>query len=360
MEHPSIDGEAVRAEGARDGAAPAPEQTLLQMAVGKWACQALKVAAALGVADLLAGGAKSVHELARRTGAHEDALYRLLRALASLGVFKETPQRRFENNALSQPLRSDVAGSVGAMIRWIGEESAWRAWNEFEYSVRTGKPAFERVFGEQVFEYFAHHPGPAAIFNAAMNSFSAGTGAAVARAYDFSPFRRVVDVGGGHGALLAAIAERFPDLRGVLFDRPEVIASARQALASSGHAKRIELCAGDFLDEVPEGGDAYIMKHIIHDWDDERCIRILTLCRKAMAAGGTVLVVEQVIQDGPESAFAKLLDLEMLAMTPGGRERSAAEFSRLFERAGLRLTRIVPTGSFVTVIEAVPAAEPLH
>jgi hypothetical protein len=337
---------------ARPGAAPLPpEQVLLQMAGGKWVCQALKVAAELGVADVLAGGAMSADEIARRTGSNPDALYRLLRALAGLGVFTERSDRRFENNALSTPLRSDVPRSARAMVRWIGEEAAWHAWAEFAHSVRTGEPAFDHFHDEQVFDYFAKHPHSAEIFNGAMMSFSASTGPAVARAYDFSEIKELVDVGGGHGGLLLAIAERFPAIDCVLFDRLEVIAGAGHVLSKSPHAGRIETKGGDFLEGVPEGADAYIMKHIIHDWDDERCVRILGHCAAAAAEDGRVLVVDQVVTDRPESAFSKIMDLEMLAMTPGGRERTEPEFRKLFQQAGLVLTRVVPTDSVVSIIE---------
>lgn len=333
------------------------EQILLQMAVGKWVSQGLKVAAELGVADLLAEGPSSAEQLAAGTGSNPDGLYRLLRALAGVGIFTERSDRRFENNALSNALRSDVPRSARAMVRWIGEEAAWHAWADFGHSVRTGEPAFDHFHGAQVFDYFARHPGSAEIFNDAMTSFSASTGPAVARAYDFSGVRKLVDVGGGHGALLLAIAERHPALHGVLFDRPEVVAGAGRLLSGNPHGPRIEVRSGDFLEGVPEGADAYIMKHILHDWDDERCVRILGHCAGAVARGGRILVVDQVVTDGPDSTFSKLMDLEMLAMTPGGRERTEGEFRALFERVGLVLTRIVPTESPVSVVEA---TRPLH
>jgi hypothetical protein len=331
------------------------EQVVLQMAVGKWVCKALSLAADLGIADVLKDGPLRAAELALRTRSNEDALYRLLRALAAVGVFEEAEERRFANNALSSTLRSDVPNSVRAMIRWIGEEAAWLAWNGLAYSVRTGQPAFEHVLREQVFDYFKLHPQTGQIFNEAMTSFSAATGAAVARAYDFSRCKKVVDVGGGHGALLLAVTERFSEVEGVVFDRPEVIAGAHASTASSP-GRRIELRAGDFFEGVPEGGDAYVMQHVVHDWDDERCVRILANCRSAMAPGGRVLVVEQVLRDGAEAAFSKLLDLEMLVMTSGGRERTEPEFASLFERAGLRLARVVPTESMVSVVEGVAAS----
>ena len=342
--------------GAHDGA---PERILLQMALGKWGCKALAVAADLGVADVLRDGPLSAAEIARRTASDGDALYRLLRALASLGVFEESEDRRFANNALSTTLRSDVPGSVRAMVRWIGEDAAWIAWNGLAHSVRTGQPGFERVHGEQLFEYFRGHPGTARIFDEAMSGLSAASGAAVASAYDFSTFGKIVDVGGGRGALLLAILERFPGVEGILFDRREVIDGA-QAVLPPGATRRIELRAGDFFEGVPGGGDAYLLQHIVHDWDDERCVRILAHCRDAMAAGGKVLLLEQVLEDRPAAGFSKLLDLEMLVMTPGGRERTEAEYASLFERAGLRLARVVPTESMVAILEGVAAGPTVH
>jgi hypothetical protein len=349
-----------RAAQRPDPNAPTATQVLVQMAVGKWVCQALKVAAELAVADVLGDSSAAVEVLALRTGANADALYRLLRALAALGVFEELPGRRFRNNALSTALRSDVPGSARPMVRWLGEEAAWHAWGAFEHSVRTGAAAFDHVLGASVFDYFGQHPATAAIFDEAMTSFALEAGAAVARAYDFSGVETLVDVGGGQGALLAAVADRFPGLRCVLLDRPEVIAGARKVLAATPHAGRIELRPGDFLLEVPAGADAYLLMHILHDWDDERCVRILANCREAMADGGTILAVEQVVEDGPRAAVAKLLDLEMLAMTPGGRERTGPEFAALFERAGLRLASIRPTEAGVCVIEAVARRDALH
>lgn len=332
---------------------PPPEQILMQMATGKWVSKALAVVADLGIADLLGGGARHVDDLAAAAGSGADGLYRLIRAMTAFGVFTELPGRRFENNAMSTLLRSDVPNSLRAMVRWLGEEGAWRAWSGLEYSVKTGKPAFDHILGTQVFDYFQAHPETGRIFNDAMSSFTAVTGPAVAKAYDFSGINTLVDVGGGHGALLARICQQHPGVRGVVFHRPEVVAGAGPLLAAEGVADRIRTEGGDFFERVTVGADAYIMKHIIHDWDDAHCVRILTNCRQAVAPGGKVLIVDQVVTDGPESVYAKLSDLEMLVMTTGGRERTAEEFGRVLAAAGLTLTRIVPTESPVAVIESV-------
>jgi C-methyltransferase len=334
-------------------AAPPPEQVLMQMATGKWVSKTLSVVADLGVPDLLRGGPRSAGDLAVTLNINADAFYRLLRAASGVGVLTELPERRFENNALSDLMRTDAPGSLRAMVRWIGEDSAWLAWNGLGYSVKTGEPAFDHLLGAQVFDHFKTHPEAGQIFNDAMVSFTGVTGAAVAGAYDFSSFKTIVDVGGGHGALLAMIAAEHPAVRGIVFDRPEVMAGATAFLAAQRLAERIQTVPGSFLDAVPAGADAYIMKHIIHDWDDERSAAILSNCRKVMAPGGRVLIVEQIVTDRPDAAFVKVLDLEMLVMTSGGRERTEVEFGRLLQRAGLTMTRVVATASPVSIVEAV-------
>ena len=333
--------------------APPPEQLLMQMATGKWVSKALSLVADLAIPDRLTAGPRSADDLAKETAVNADALYRLLRAAAGFGVLTELPERRFENNALSNLLRSDVQGSMRGMIRWLGEDSAWQAWGGLDYSVKTSQPAFDHVLGVQVFEHFQQHPEAGQVFNDAMVGFTAMTGPAVAEAYDFSAFKQIVDVGGGHGALLAAIAGKHPGPRGVVFDRPEVVAGAPALVASQGLSGRIETAGGDFLSAVPAGADAYIMKHIIHDWDDERSTTILSNCRRVMSPGGKVLIVEQIVTDRPDAALVKLIDLEMLVMTTGGRERTEREFAQLLATAGLRMTRIVPTHSPVSIVEAV-------
>jgi cyclopropane fatty-acyl-phospholipid synthase-like methyltransferase len=325
----------------------------MQLVTGKWVSKALAVVADLGIPDQLKEGARSASDLAARTGVEADALYRLLRATAAVGVLKELPDRRFENNALSSLMRSDVPNSLRAMVRWIGEESAWRAWAGLEYSVRTGQPAFDHVIGSEVFEHFKTHPEAGRIFNDAMTNFTVVTAAAVADAYDFSTFEKIVDVGGGHGALLAAIALKYPTVQGVVFDLAEVVAGATPALSAQGLGGRIVAAGGNFLEGVPEGADAYVMKFIIHDWDDDRARKILSNCRRAMKTGGKVLIIEQVVTDRPEATLSKLSDLEMLVMTPGGRERTEQEFARLIGSAGLRMTRVVSTQSPFCIVEAV-------
>jgi SAM-dependent methyltransferase len=351
--------EAGTSPSGEDGAnaSASPGRLLLHMAVGKWVCRALHVAADLGVADVLRDGPRRVEEIAARTSVDPGALYRVLRALAGVGVFEEGEERSFGNNALSSALRTDAPGTVRALVRWIGDEAAWRAWSELGQSVRTGAPAFDRVTGEPLFEYLASHRASGEVFDEAMASYSSVTSDAVARAYDFSRCTEIVDVGGGLGTQLVAIAERCPEARCVLFERPEVIVGARRALASAACAPRIELRAGDILEEAPAGADAYLLKHVLHDWDDERSVRILANCRRAMAPGGAILVVEQLVGEGPEASMTNLLDLEMLVMTQGGRQRTAGEISGLLRRADLRVARALATDSFVQVVEAVAASD---
>jgi SAM-dependent methyltransferase len=247
----------------------------------------------------------------------------------------------------AEPLRSDVPNSLRDVAIFWGEDWHWEVWGKILYSVRTGKTAWAQMHGDDVFEYFERNPEAGAIFNRAMSSFSGLATKAVVEAYDFSDIETLIDIAGGHGRLLAGVLEAYPSMRGVLFDLPHVIEGARRV-------SRCEYVSGDFFASVPSGGDAYIMKHIIHDWDDDRALKILRNIREAMNPDGRVLLVEAVIASGNNQDFGKLLDLEML-VSPGGKERTATEYEELFTRAGLRLTRIVPTQSPYSVIEAVAA-----
>jgi hypothetical protein len=346
-----VEGEPERApEKAQEGLPP--EAALTQLVLGSLVSQAIYVAAKLGVADLLAGGAKSADELARETGAHAPSLYRVMRALAACGVFAEREDGRFELTPMSEPLRSNVVGSMRDATIFMGEEWHWRVWGHLLHSVKTGEAAWERTHGAPVFEFFAANPEPARIFDRAMTSMSNLATAAVLDSYDFSGVEQLVDVAGGEGGVLTSVMHAYPRLRGVLFDLAHVIENARRRVAAQGVADRCELVAGDFFKSVPTGADAYVMKHIIHDWDDERAILILKNIARAMRDDGRVLLIESVITRGAESNFGKILDIEMLA-SPGGKERTAEEYRELFARAGLRLTRIVPTKSSYSVIEAV-------
>lgn len=334
-----------------DGTA-SPRSTLHQMINGYQVSQALHVAATLGIPNLLTHGPRSVNDLAEATGTHAPTLYRLLRALAGIGVFVEVDEG-FGSTPLSEHLRTDIPGSIGAWAVNMGQLHHWNSWGHLLDSVKSGEPAFQQIYGTSVWEYRAGHPQEEAIFNAAMTALSAGVIDAVVRAYDFSPIRVLVDVGGGQGSLLAAILHANPDLHGVLFDQPTVTAKAAAPLREAGVLERCEIVPGSFLESVPAGADGYILKSILHDWEDARAVAILERCRDAIADAGKLLVVERVIRGGNEPDAVKFSDLNMLVML-GGRERSADEFQTLYAEAGFRLTRVVPTETDFSIIEGVP------
>lgn len=315
---------------------------LFQMIIGYRISQALHVAAKLGIADLLKDGPKSSEELATAAGVNPAALYRVLRALASVGVFAEVEHSRFTLTPLAAPLQTGVPGSLRAVAITFGEEWTWRPWGELLYSVQTGSSAFEEVFGIPLFEYFAQRPEAGRIASANFTEGTRLTAMAVANAYNFSGFHTLVDVGGNQGALIAAILKANLHLRGILFDMPHVLEGAKRFVETEGIGGRCELVAGDFFESVPSASDAYILKWILHDWDNERAVTILKNCRRAMRKEGKLLVVESVILPGNEPSYAKLSDLLMLVMA-GGRERTGAEYGDLFAAAGFTLTNILPT-----------------
>ena len=335
-----------------------PAATLLHLMTGYRAMQALYVAARLGIADLLKDGARGSEELARATGADARALRRLLRALVSLGVFAEDADGRFAPSELGALLRSDVPGSLRAAAIFFGDERNWHAWGKLERSVMSGEPV-RGPRGTQVFlEESARDPEGAALFNAAMTSLTSAFDAAVTAAYDFSRLGTLVDVGGGQGALISSILAANPALRGILFDIPPVIESARGRIGEAGLAGRCELVAGDFFASVPAGGDAYVLKWVIHDWDDEHSVAILGSCRRAMARDGRLLLVERVVPEridqSADTQGIVLGDLNMLLWT-GGRERTAAEYRALLASGGFTLARIVPTATQLSIIEGARA-----
>jgi hypothetical protein len=328
-----------------------PEMAFLQMLTGYWLSQAIYVAARLGIADLLKDRPQTSAELASATGTHGATLYRLLRALASCGVFAEDEQKRFRLTPLAAPLQTGP-GSMRALTLHLLESPTWLAWNGLLGSVQTGETAFLRVHGTEVFPYYGAHPESAQPFNQAMIEASQVVGEAVRRAYDFSVFDEIVDVGGGQGGLLTAILQGSPGLRGVLFDQEAVVEGARGRVLALGLVDRVKIVAGNFFDRVPESADAYLLKYIIHDWDDRRSLVILRNVERAMRKEGKLLLIEGVVPGGNDPSFSKLGDLHMLVMT-GGRERTAQEYRQLLDRAGFKLERIVPTESPVSVLEAV-------
>jgi hypothetical protein len=326
-------------------------QLVIQAASGHLVASALQVVVRLGIPDLLAAGPQDPAALATKTGTREDALYRVLRALASIGLFEEDGQGRFALTLAGQMLRSDVPGSMHDMALWITSPFHFRSYADLMHSVRTGRSAAEKATGVPVFEYLQRDRELSEIFNNAMSAFSGPAIAAALEAYDFGGIGTLVDVAGGHGAVLGAIVQKYPGMRGILFDLEHVVAGAGPRLAAMGVADRVTIEHGDFFKAVPKG-DAYVMKHIIHDWDDERAGLILRNIAAAMGdAKGRVILLEAVIPGGNAPHLGKLLDLEMMAL-PGGRERTEKEFRALFARAGFTLTKVVPTESPLSVIEA--------
>jgi O-methyltransferase domain len=329
-----------------------PQAALLQLFFGKQIAYCLSAVASLGVADHMGRTPVSVDALSEKVGAHAPSLYRVMRLLAGAGVFEELPEKRFALTPLSELLKTDAEGSLRYLAIIWGEDWSTRAMAEIEGCVRSGRDGVTAVFGKNIFEVFAEHPDWARKFQRAMSSFSASAGPAVVKAYDFSEIRRLADVGGGHGMLLASILKQYPSMHGVLFDLPEVIAGAPSSNHFDGCNGRVQMEPGTFFERVPSGCDAYLLKHIIHDWSDEHCRKILSLVRDQLPTGGRVLLCEMVVPAEPGMVPSKALDIEMLVMTPGGKERTRQEFAELFASAGLRLVRVVPTDGPLCVLEA--------
>lgn len=335
--------------GARQHSEHHLREVLREQIMGFRTTQMIHVAARLGLADQLAAGPCSVADLAAATGAEPQALHRLLRALASLGIFAEDPAGAFALTPQAELLRADAEGSLKDVALLYGEDWLWQAYGNMTHSVRTGAPAFTRTHGQPLYGYLHAHPRAAARFNAAMTGFSGHETAAILEAYDFSDARRVADIGGGHGALLAALLRAHPRMTGMLFDLPSVVAGAAPVLSELGG--RARAVAGDFFDEAPAGADLYVMKSVLHNWDDTDALRILSTCRAAMAPDARLLVIERVVPEGNAPAEAKLFDINMLVVA-GGRERTELEYRWLFEQAGLALVRIGATRSPLSVIVA--------
>jgi O-methyltransferase domain/Dimerisation domain len=327
---------------------------LFEMAQGAWLAQALYVAVKLGIADTLGDGSLTADEVARQVKADSKATHRLMRALASNGVLKLRRDGRFALTRTGQALRSDYDGSMAAVITMIGSHEHWEHWGELLYSVQTGHTAVEKLRGAPMFDYLQTNPEYAEVFNAAMTGASTFAIETAVPVYDFTDRRLIVDVGGGHGALLGAVLAAAPRANGVLFDQPSVVEGAGQVLDVAGVGDRCTVTGGSFFDSVPPGGDAYLLKAIIHDWDDESSLSILRNIRSAIAADGKLLLFELVLPEGAPPHPGMLLDLEML-VHPGGQERTAAEYAALLSRAGFRQTRIVPTAGPMSIVEAVPA-----
>jgi hypothetical protein len=334
-----------------------PHARLSQIVSGSILSQAVYAAANLRLADHLLGGPQTATHLARATGAHAGALYRLLRTLASVEIFSEAEDERFSLTPMAECLLSDSSGSLRHMVLMMGSKWRLRAWEEIEHSIKTGRPAFDAVFGMAPFEYFRRNPEAASVFHQAMVSYTSSIAPAIAAAYDFSGCRRIVDVAGGHGYLLATILKDNPEAQGVLFDLPEVVKDAAPLLKREGVTARCEIVGGNFFETIAPGGDTYILKQIIHDWDDDPALKILNNCRRAMAPGARLLLIEAAIPPGNEPSHAKLLDLEVLVAL-GGKERTEAQYRELYSSAGLRLTRNVTTAVGLQILEGVKSQSP--
>lgn len=330
---------------------------LRQIAFGMRASQALYVAAKLGVADHLALRPMTGRELAAAVLADADAVTRIMRALCALDVFAESVAGEFSLNTTSQLLRSDIAASYQAAVLFMAGDVRWRCWADLLGTVRTGEGGTERALGASLFDFYAANPEQSEIHDQAMRGISAAQVSAVLAAMDFSNAGLVIDVGGGTGELLAAILAATPNLRGVLFDLPHVVAHAVSTHGGSPVGDRMQRVVGSFFDTVPSGGDTYLLKAIIHDWDDARAAAILRNCRSVMRVGSRLLLIDRELPEPGQpgrAVEAFLLDLEMLVMTPGGRERTRGEFAKLLAGAGFKLERSVPTRAPVSILEAVP------
>jgi hypothetical protein len=321
------------------------------MGTAYWVSRVVHLAAELGLADHLATGPLTAEELARRTETHAPSLYRIMRTLASLGLFTEDATHKFTLTPLGAALKKGAPGSARASILTLGGEAISAAWQQLLYSVKTGKPGFDKAFGKPIFPWLAEHPAEASLFGETMIGFHGAEPAAVAGAYDFSRFAQIVDVGGGTGNLLTTILGTYAAPRGVLFDLPHVASDAAALIQSRGLTNRVNVETGSFFDSVPRGGDAYLLSHVIHDWSEDQCLTILGNCRRAMKADSRLLIIEMVLPPGDTPHPGKMLDIMML-VGPGGQERTAGEYETLLGKAGLRLTRVVPTPSAVSIVEA--------
>lgn len=335
-----------------------PGVALYQLAIGHYVSRALYLAAKLGLADLLRAGPLNALDLAKASDTHAPSLRRVMRLLASVGVFRESDDGMFALEPLGELLCADAPGSMRASVMLFSGVGIQDSWKELEYCVRTGEPAFRKHDPDaDPFTTMSADPEAAALFDKAMATFAPATAAAVAAAYDFSVFGKVADVGGGNGALLIGILRANPALRGLLFDQPHVAGRAKESVDAAGMSDRLEIVGGSFFERIPSGADAYLLKHVIHDWNDERATEILSRVRAAMKRDGKLLIVEGVyppsIDRSLESRGAAANDVNMLVCT-GGRQRSEQEFRDLFAAAGFRLTRVVQTPARVAVIEGEP------
>ena len=330
-----------------------PQADVLQIIFGQWVASSVGCLARFGIPDLVKDGPKSAEELAAKVGANPDALYRLMRATACVGILSEGTDGKFSQTPRSEVLCSDSQPSLRHIAIMNTDEWHMRGWAMVDYCVRTGKQALEQVYGMPLFDYLQKNPEPAETFHRAMSSMSSAEGPAIVAAYDFAGIGSIMDVAGGHGLLLAQILEKHPQLKGTLYDMPQVIEGARKGPLQP-MMNRCTLTPGNMFESVPSGVDAYMMKHIIHDWTDELSLKILKACRAGVNSGGRLLVIDCVVPQGNDFSPGKVMDIEMLIF-PGGHERTEKQFRKLFEDAGWRVSRIVPTDSPVSIVEGLPA-----
>jgi hypothetical protein len=346
----------INAEAAKDSVTSlqaAPRKAMMQMIHGFMLSQAIYVAAKLGIADLLQDGPRTGEDLACATCMHAPSLYRILRTLAAIGVFTEREPGLFALAPMGETLRTDAVGSLRPLAVCMGGQCNWQAWGDILHSVKTGESAFEHVFGTAFFQHLERNPDNSRMFVEATNCCATLYNDAIVEAYDFSRFEKIVDVGGGQGRLISAILKANQGARGMLFDTPNLTPGAARLFEQEGISERAETAAGDFLEAVPEGGDAYLLKHIIHDWDDARAVEILKNCRRAMSSHARLLLMEEIITQDNAFAPAKVLDIQQLLMQ-GGRERSLEEYRQLLEAAGFELINVIGTQSNLSIIESKP------
>jgi hypothetical protein len=329
-----------------------PHVQLIEMGTAAWVTMIIHGAAKIGLADHIDREAKTAEQLAGPTGTHAPSLGRFMRTLAALGLLTEGPAGHFSLTALGEALKRGAPGAARSTILTLAGARFWRLLGEFPYSLETGKPAHMKTNDVPLFEWLARHPEEAALFSETMVGFHGREPDAVAAAYDFSQFATLVDVGGATGHMLTTILKRYDGVRGVLFDLPHVEPDARELISSRGLADRISICTGSFFDAVPRGGDVYLLSHVIHDWSEDQCMTILQNCRRVMDRDSRLLIIEMVLPPGDTMHPGKILDMLML-VGPGGQERSEQEYRTLLDKAGFRLTRVVPTESAVSVVEAV-------
>ncbi|MBS1915556.1 MAG: methyltransferase [Bacteroidetes bacterium] len=331
---------------------PPPPAQMMQLITGFWTSCCIYSAAKLNIADHLKDGSKNAAQLAEATHSHAPSLYRVLRALSSVGIFKEDKAHQFELTPLGNTLQTDVPGSMKAMaIAQLGDH--FNAWGNLLYSIKTGNISFDHIEGMPVWKYYQMHPDEGLNFMKAMSGLTEAVIMYVLPEYDFSCFKTIVDVGGGNGTLLMAVLDKAPGTNGIVFDEEYVVEETKKLIAQKGYGNRCETAAGSFFDFIPENADAYIMKMVLHDWNDEQCLQILKNCNKAMKPGSKLLVLDSVIPEGNEPHPGKFMDINMLAMT-GGRERTEGEFASLFSKAGLKLSRVVQTHSpMFSIVEAI-------